>query len=103
MMLRIEIECLFAEHPDLTARTERQIADYLQANVVLARRKARPDGSKAVNQITGGEIQVEDTPGNFTVEKAATNIAIRIYDQTGRPLIWNFPAPGATPSTEARQ
>jgi hypothetical protein len=41
--------------------------------------------------ITGDELRIEDSPGNFTVEKDPTNVAVRIYDRAGRPMIHNFP------------
>lgn len=81
----------FNENSSLMAKSEGQISDYLLTNVWRESGKARYVGDKPKNQIMGDDLKVEDTPGNFTVEKGATNIVIRVYDQTGRPFIYNIP------------
>ena len=49
--------------------------------------------------MTWDDLRIEDTPGNFTVEKGATNIVVRIYDVSGRPLIWNVPVAESNPAS----
>ncbi len=37
--------------------------------------------------MTGGDILLEDSPGNFTVEKSDKSVIIRVYDYVGRPML----------------
>lgn len=91
-MLAGAIARQFDEHPEFARQTEEQIGEHLQASDMTEGVGKRARHARTVNVITGDELKVEDTPGNFTVERGVTNIAIRIYDRSGRPLIYSFPA-----------
>ena len=45
------------------------------------------------NDLSGTEITVEDSPGNFTVEKSAKSVIIRVHDFTGRAMVTERPIP----------
>ena len=91
----------FTQHPDLAGKTGNQIAECLRTNVAAAIGDWKSPKSGSANPIMGGDLLIEDSPGNFTVEKQATNIAIRVYDFTGHPLHYNFPV-GASSQDPAR-
>lgn len=85
--LRASIESLLNDHPDILHRTAQEIAEYILNNV------GNPaTGQKSmVNAVTGGELVVEDSPGNFTVEKNAEKVVVRVYDLLGRVLVAEHP------------
>ena len=66
----------------LPAKAAPIVSDYNQPGLI---------GSQAGNRVTGDGLRIEDSPGNFTIEKEATNIILRCYDNTGRPLRLDFP------------
>jgi hypothetical protein len=70
---------------ELLKRSEQEIADSLRKKP-----NAWTDGPTK-NPLTGGEVQVEDSPGNFTVEKQAGRVVLRAYDQTGAAAIKVLP------------
>ncbi|HVM62466.1 MAG TPA: DUF2330 domain-containing protein [Verrucomicrobiae bacterium] len=43
------------------------------------------DQPHPLNSLMGGELEVESSPGNFTVEKRDGQIVVRVYDETGSP------------------
>jgi len=59
--------------PLVLSRSEVEIADYIVANF---------SGHK-IQTPTGEAFHVEDTPGNFTVEKRAGKVRVRLYDRFG--------------------
>ncbi len=76
------IETLLNDHPDMVQGTDREIAAWLlKALDESPRLKAIPRET-----ITGTELMVEDSPGNFTVEKRPDKIVIRVYDGVGAVL-----------------
>ena len=44
-----------------------------------------------MNPATGGELEIEDSPGNFTVEKQDGKIIVSVYDSAGRAWLLTFP------------
>ena len=62
-----------------------------------------PGGQAAMtNQMTGTEIIVEDSPGNFTVEKSGENVIIRVYDASGRAMVLRQPKNRARQAEQGR-
>ena len=45
--------------------------------------------------MTGADVLLEDSPGNFTVEKSDKGVIVRIYDHIGRPILIEEPIPEA--------
>lgn len=98
--LKNRITMQLKENPTLLNSSEQEIAkglldliakDYTSA----ANRKQWMSG----NRLTGGPLQIEDSPGNFTIQKKEDHVIVRIYDATGRAFTekLNFTPP--TPST----
>ena len=50
------------------------------------------DESPMTNVLTGAELQVEDSPGNFTVEKQADKVIVRTYDRIGGAFLTTYPS-----------
>ncbi len=97
--LLAQASALVYDHPEWRQGTAGSVADHLLENIrfEVGRevREATPR-SRARNEITGADLEVEDSPGNFTVEVQPAKVIIRTYDRTGRPLISEFPnEPGA--------
>ena len=44
-----------------------------------------------MNPVTGGDLEIEDSPGNFTVDKQDGKIIVRVYDSAGRAWLLTFP------------
>jgi len=80
------IQEVLTEHPDVLQGTDRQITAYL-----LKEFAARYIGAK--NWLAGVELQIEDSPGNFTVEKQSKNVIIRVYDHSGGVLVKKYVIP----------
>ncbi len=74
---------------------EAQIAQHILAELAEWNEQYPIFGTS--NRVSGGQIKIEDTPGNFTVEKNDDVLTIRIYDYVGTPLILKYPP---EPSTE---
>ena len=49
--------------------------------------------SDQANPITEGELKAEDSPGNFTIEKQANQVIVRVYDRFGTAFAKTFPIP----------
>ena len=99
MMLSREVQDTFSKQNEIATKTKEQIADYLMTNVFACCYRIPGEGSNVINKLTGDMLRVEDSPGNFTVDKDTTNIVVRIYDRTGRPLICNFPVAATNTTT----
>ena len=94
--LRRSIESLLKDHQDILQGTDHEIAVWLlkmldetAANRVTARK-----------MITGTELKVEDSPGNFTVEKQRGKVVIRVYDRIGMVLMAECPVPDPTRNSD---
>jgi len=86
------LESALVDHPDVLSKDITDIEQFLLAALIDA------EGALDVsvprppqNRVMGDEILVEDTPGNFTVEKEAGKVTIRVYDHIGRPIVLEFP------------
>lgn len=74
--------------PELFQDSEKEIADRL----LKLLSDPDPDGRSAItNQLMETKIIVEDSPGNFTVEKSDKKVIIRVYDAVGRPMVIEQP------------
>jgi hypothetical protein len=73
--------------PEVLARTESEIADFLLRSL----HETIKNETLIRNGIAGGELKVEDSPGNFTVEKQANQVIVRVYDRIGTALVKAFP------------
>lgn len=92
-ILYSHIDFLLKDNPDVVKKTDAEIIDYLLKNLSSDRSKPTPskDRPGILNSVTGSWLESEDTPGNFAVERQATNLVIRVYDHTGRPMIFEYP------------
>lgn len=69
--------------PHILERSESEIAAFLLKD---------PWGGPAVtNMITGGDLKMEDSPGNFTIAKEPGKVLVRVYDPTGMALVRVYP------------
>jgi hypothetical protein len=76
--------------PKMYQDSEKEIADRL----LKLLSDPDPEGRSAItNQLTGTEVIVEDSPGNFTVEKSDKKVIIRVYDAVGRVMVIERPSP----------
>lgn len=70
-------------------KTTAEIAKYLLAAI------------GADNLITGGERSVEDSRGNFTVEKQDDKVTVCVYDNHGVAWIAEHPITGSRPEPDS--
>lgn len=87
--LRRSIEMLLKDHPDIVQGTDQEIAAWLLKTLD----ETRVDKATPGKTITGTELKVEDSPGNFTVEKRDDKIVIRVYDRVGMVRRAEYPMP----------
>jgi len=79
-------------HPEVLARTESGIADFFLRSLHDIKNE-----TIIRNGITGGELKVEDSPGNFTIEKQTNpaiipnQVIVRVFDRTGMAVVKTFP------------
>jgi hypothetical protein len=87
--LRRSIEMLLKDRPDIVQGTDQEIATWLLKTLD----ETRVDKATPRKTITGTEPKVEDSPGNFTVEKRDDKIVIRVYDRVGMVRRAEYPIP----------
>jgi hypothetical protein len=75
----------FREDPELPGRSEQEIAETLQARLAGKWAETKKTGH-AMRFFAGGPVRVEDSPGNFTVEKTGDRLVVRVYDSAGRAM-----------------
>ena len=99
--MKSRIAMRFRENSSLLTSSEKEIAkgllDLLTKDYTSDAHQKKLMSS---NRLTGGTLQVEDSPGNFTIQKNEDHVIVRIYDATGRAVTdkINFtPAPTSTP------
>ena len=73
------------KHPGVLARTESGIADFLLRSLHDVKNET------PINGITGGDLKVEDSPGNFTIEKQANQVIVRVYNPFGTAVVKTLP------------
>lgn len=79
---------LLSKNPAIFTRSEDEIAAFLlQAYGNNVQRQ-----SPARNVITGADLIVEDSPGNFTVEQTPAGARVRVYDRFGRAHVIRPPS-----------
>jgi hypothetical protein len=76
-----------ASQRELLKRTESEIADSLLRSL----QGEVKNETRIANTITGAELKVEDSPGNFTIEKQANQVIVRAYDRFGMAIVTRFP------------
>lgn len=76
-----EIDTILEDHPEILQGTNQEIADYLLKLL----------DERALNNPTGSKTIIEDSPGNFTVEKCRDKVVIRVYDHNGMVLRTEHP------------
>ena len=81
------IDELLKESPEVLKRSEPEVAAFLLSSFA----KWSKDGTTARNEVTGSELKLEDSPGNFTVEKQAKQVVIRVYDRFGTAVAKAIP------------
>lgn len=86
--LRGDIKKMLENFPYILQGTEKEIGESL----IWLRCKMR-EGSARQNPVTGTDILLEDSPGNFTVEKSAKKVVVRVYDVIGEPMTIEQPIP----------
>ena len=92
--LHWQFQRLFEEEPDLLQMGQSEIVDYLLDSL---RRPDSRNGRTAANNIVGGDVTAEDSPGNFTVEKVDDTVVIRVYDAHGMAWVAKYPTAGPVP------
>ena len=85
--MRSRIAMQLKEDPTLLISSEQEIAKGLldrleKEHASNASRKQMMSG----NRVTGGPLLVEDSPGNFTIQKQGDHVLVRIYDAIGRAV-----------------
>ena len=81
------IETLLREHQEVLHGTDQEIAAWLLKSLD----ETRLDKTTPRRTISGTELRIEDSPGNFTVEKRSEKVVIRVYDRVGMVLRVEFP------------
>jgi hypothetical protein len=93
------IGSLLKTHPETLQGSEEDIADYILKHV--GQRAQNPTPYFA-NPVTGTQLQAEDSPGNFTVEKRDDTVVVRVYDPIGMVLVAKYPIPARGGSASGR-
>ncbi|MFZ1933728.1 MAG: DUF2330 domain-containing protein [Thermoguttaceae bacterium] len=78
------------DRPWILQRTAKQIGESL-----LQLCGEKWEQRRLQNPVTGADVLLEDSPGNFTVEKSDKGVIVRIYDHIGRPILIEEPIPEA--------
>ncbi len=91
--LQYRFRDFIAEQPELLKRSETKIADALMHGP----RRWTPGRQR--NEIMGGDLMVEDSPGNFTVTKLDETVVIRVYDANGLAWVAKYPIAGPIPES----
>ncbi|MDD5261639.1 MAG: DUF2330 domain-containing protein [Methylacidiphilales bacterium] len=73
----------FSENPPIFQKSETEIAQAILAEFDRSRKNSAWNKTKDSNLLFGGNVTVESTPGNFTVEKQGSIVIVNIYDAIG--------------------
>jgi hypothetical protein len=86
------------QNPEVLKGTEAQIAAFL----ISCMEHPRAGGSPMLNPVMGGEFELEDSPGNLTIEKKSGEVRLQVYQADGSALTTIFALPvngvGASPN-----
>ncbi len=85
------------KNPAVLTRPQEEIVAFLLQSL----REAATDESPVRNSTTGTELKVEDSPGNFTVEKTPDKVLIRFYSSLGQPFVDAYPLAAGQPDPAA--
>ncbi len=86
-LLQSEIASLLNDHPKLLRGTSREIADAILkqlGDTIMFQ-------GNPTNLVTGSKLKIDDTPGNFTVEKQGEEIVVRVYGHDGTVYSSEYP------------
>ncbi len=75
------IHSILDDNPSVLGKPAYDIAAFLEEQLRALRQE---------NEILGGEVVSESSPGNFTVEKTAEKIVMKIYDHMGRASVSEY-------------
>ncbi len=87
--LRANMKEILQDQPQLLQRTQKEIAESLLKLHGIYGRRGEQHNRR--NPLTGADILLEDSPGNFTVEKSDKSVIVRVYDRIGRPMLIEQP------------
>jgi Uncharacterized protein conserved in bacteria (DUF2330) len=90
IILHDYIKSTLEENPKILHGTEKEIGESL-----IKLRSDTGEQRTRQNAVMGTDILLEDSPGNFTVEKSDKKIIVRVYDMVGRPMLIEHPIPDA--------
>ena len=91
------IDALLKESPDILRRSPSEIATFLLQG------ETAPGGRHPKNETTGSELKVEDSPGNFTLERKSSQLFVRVYDHIGRSSVNTYPIESNSDSSPPNQ
>lgn len=89
--LYYSIQSYLASEEGLLEKSEDEIAQTILSGISESEDIRLHHGE--TNQVAGGLLGIEDSPGNFTVEKDGRRLVVRIYDYWGRPEVLEYPSP----------
>ncbi len=89
---------VLSEHPEILGRTEPEIAAFL----IQGLQERAGEKSPPRNPVTGSELTLEDSPGNFTIEKQADQVILRVYHTDGSAMTKAFSMPAARTGARAK-
>ncbi len=95
-LLANDIDEQLGNSPDILARPEPEIADFLLKSL----ENTSGGGRGLENLATGLKLNVEDSPGNFSVEKKPAEVIVRVYDRIGRASVKRHPIGAKTTPTQ---
>ena len=83
-VLQESIEEELDEFPNVLQGTDQEIAAWLLESL------------PKLETIGGAKLKIEDSPGNFTVEKRSDKVLVRVYDHSGSVLLIERPVPDSS-------
>lgn len=84
------IKSAFKYDPSLMKGSEDEIAKRLLSQIEAQEQNGGKAFKYKGNLVAGGPLQIEDSPGNFTVQKTEDAVIVRVYDEAGRPEAEKF-------------
>lgn len=84
--LRTRIVGQLKDRTDLLSTSEQEIAKGLLDHLANDYTSDTIRKHLAGNRLTGGPLLIEDSPGNFTIQRQGNHIVVRVYDATGRAV-----------------
>jgi hypothetical protein len=95
---KLDFSDVLSKNPGVLTRPTADIAGFLLRQRQNARGFLRREHQDAAmyqspvrNVVTGSELKVEDSPGNFTVEKKPREVRVRVYNRFGMAFVKAYP------------